>query len=89
MAERAGRGDDSLVGRAAKGLCALLDSPRRLAQELIREQLNPATPFLGDGTRECPWIVFGPRGDFYALHVQGRELMQMVSGRHDEVVAAL
>ena len=88
MAERCLPGNGSLVDRVATGLCKALNDPRRLAQELINERL-PGTPFLGDGTRECPWIVFGPDGDFYALYVQGRELVQMVKGRHDEVIVTL
>ncbi len=46
-------------------------------------------PFMGEGTKECPWIVFGRDGGWHALYVRDRELVQMVSGRPDEVVRHL
>ena len=81
--------DGSLVCQVAQGLRALLHDPRRLAQELIREELGVTGVFLGDGTAECRWIVFGPTGKFYGFYVRGRELLQTVHGEPDRVVCVL
>ena len=78
-----------LAAELARRLRASLDDPLHLAEKLIREKLSYAGPFLGGGTPECPWIVFDSRGSFYALYLQGRELVQKVSGRPDEVVCVL
>ena len=80
---------EGLAAELARRLRASLDDPQRLAEALIREKLSYGGPFLGDGSPECPWIVFDPKGDFYALYLQGRELRQKVSGRPDEVVCVL
>jgi len=78
-----------LLEQVANGLQATLREPRRVAQELIRKELGADSSFLGDGTKECPWIVFGERDGFYAFYVRDRELVQVVSGRPDEVVRDL
>jgi len=81
---------EGLAAELARRLRASLDDPRHLAEELIREKLSYAGPFLGDGTLECPWIVFdGEGGGFYALYLRGRQLVQTVSGRPDAVVCVL
>jgi hypothetical protein len=78
-----------LAGRVAQGLRASLQDPRRVAQEVIREKLGDAGPFLGDGTPERPWIVFDRGGDFYAFYVRGRELVNARANGPDTVVCCL
>ena len=89
MPEGQRRESRSLVGRVADSLRAEADDPRRLAQALIREQLGDTGPFLGDGTPECPWVVFDAQGSFYGFYVRDRELVNIVSGRPDRVVCVL
>ncbi len=81
--------EGSLVHQVAQGLRELLNDPRRLAQELIREQLGVTGSFLGNGTAERPWIVFGRTGGFYGFYVRGRELLQVVRCEPDRVVYVL
>ena len=89
MAERGRRDGSALLDQVLAALQAALHDPRRLAEALIREQLGCSGRFLGDGTRECPWIVFDRAEDFYALCLRDRALVQKVNGRPDEVVCAL
>ena len=89
----AGRGPSTsalnLAGRVAQGLRASLEDPRRVAEDVIREKLGDAGPFLGDGTPECPWIVFDRGGGFYAFYVRGRELVNARGNGPDDVVCVL
>jgi len=89
MVERRRQDSLSLLEQVAERLRARLEDPHYLAHELIREHLGEAGPFLGDGTPECPWIVCDRAGDFYALYLRDRALVQKVRGRPDEVVSAL
>jgi len=89
MAERCRRDGLSLLDQIAERLRARLEDPRYLAHKLVREHLGDPGPFLGNGTPECPWLVFDRAGDFYALYLRGRDLVQKVHGRPDEVVSAL
>ena len=86
MAERA-----ALSAEVAAALRATLNDPRRLAEALIREKLPCSSRFLGEGTRECPWVTISdpPSSDLYAFYVRGRELVQMVHGLPDRVVCVL
>ena len=86
MAECHRQDDLPPVGTVAERLRASLDDPRRIAEELIREQLGATGPFLGDGTAGCPWIVFDREQQFYGFYLRGRELMQVVSGQPDKLV---
>ena len=74
------------VGRVAERLRASLADPRRIAEKVIREQLGATGVFLGDGTAECPWIVFDREQQFYGFYLRGRELMQVVRNQPDKVV---
>jgi len=78
-----------LAKQVAERLRATLNDPRRLAEELIREKLGATGVFLGDGTAECPWIVFGRTGGLYGFYVRGRELLQIVRCEPDRVVCVL
>lgn len=78
-----------LAGLLAQGLRGSLDDPRRLAQELIREQLGVTGIFLGEGTAAYPWVVFGRTKNFYGFYVRGRELLQVVWNEPDRVVCVL
>ncbi len=89
MAERHRPGGLPAAGRVAERLRASLNDPRRIAEELIREQLGATGVFLGDSTPECPWIVFDRRQQFYGFYLRGRELMQVVRNQPDKVVGSL
>ena len=79
----------SLACQVAEELRTSQRDPRRVARELILEKIGDTGPFLGEGTFECPWIVFDAAAQFYALYVRDRELIQKVHGRLDEVVCIL
>jgi hypothetical protein len=89
MAEHSPQHGAALLKEVAAALRASLNDPRRLAEALLRARFGCSGRFLGEGTRERPWLVFDRAGDFYALYLRGRELVQMVHGRPDEVVCAL
>ncbi len=89
MGEPRERVELPLPGQVAARLREVLGDPRYLAQALIREQLGEEVRFLGKGVRGCPWLVFAGTADFYAFYLRDRELVQIVSGRPDEVVCAL
>ena len=86
MAERA-----ALSAEVAAALRATLNDPRRRAEALIREQLPCSSRFLGEGTRECPWVTISdpPSSDLYAFYVRDRELVEAVHGLPDRVVCVL
>jgi hypothetical protein len=87
MSDRSGV--SPLLGQVAKGLCASLRDPRRVAEELIRKELGVNSAFMGEGTQDCPWVVFGHSDGFYAFYLRDQELVQIVNGRPDEVVRNL
>ena len=91
MAERGRRDGSALLDQVLAALQATLHDPRRLAEALIREQLPCSSRFLGEGTRECPWMTISdpPSSDLYAFYVRDRELVQKVNGQPDEVVCVL
>ena len=89
MAEDERRRPRALSNQVLAALYATVNDPRRLAEALLRAQLGCAGRFLGEGRPGCPWVVFDRAGDFYALYLRDRELVQLVRGRPDEVVCAL
>ncbi len=78
-----------LLEQVAKRVCAALRDPRHVAVELIERELGATPPFMGEGSKECPWIVFSRTGGMHALYVRDRELVQLVSGQPDTVVGNL